>query len=251
MFFFFNFAIEEWKVIQEYNGRYLVSNMGRVKQCAANKNSIWGNKQDLIERIITQVTTTYGYARVTLFDNKGIPHKHLTHRLVALAFIPNDDNLPQVNHLNENKTDNRVGNLEWSTASHNINWGTRNKRVASKLERALLGIRIKDGKIFRFRSIVDARKHGFSPVNISKHNITKTIGVRNNEYVWRWEDDQDTSMPKMIDKRKKIIGTSIINKDIIEFESLHAAERCGFTRNSIKLALRKGRSYKEYFWTYK
>lgn len=253
MFFFFAFRLEEvWRAVPGYNGRYLVSNIGRVKQLSARKNSKWGNKQDIPERILTQVITTHGYLRVTLFDINGVPHKYLSHRLVASAFISNTDNLPQINHINEDKTDNRIENLEWSTASHNVNWGTRNARVAEKLERPLLGIRIKDGKILKFRSIVDARKQGYSPVNISKHDIVRTIGsCRCDEYIWRWEDDPDTTMPTVIDRRKKIMAISIINKEVIEFESLHSAHRSGFGRNSVKLALRKGKSYKGYYWSYR
>ena len=70
---------------------------------------------------LKQEKTRNGYLRVSL-SNDEVSHKRcLVHRLVAEAFIPNPDNLPQVNHINEDKTDNRVENLEWSTPLDNLN----------------------------------------------------------------------------------------------------------------------------------
>jgi hypothetical protein len=62
--------------------------------------------------------------------------------LIALTFIPNSDNLPQVNHKNENKSDNIIENLEWCTAKYNTNYGTRNERAAIKRK----GMKVKSYK---------------------------------------------------------------------------------------------------------
>ena len=68
--------------------------------------------------------TKGGYLRLPLtINNKA--KSYLVHRLVALAFIPNPNNYPEVNHKNEDKTDNRVENLEWCDRSYNINYGNR------------------------------------------------------------------------------------------------------------------------------
>lgn len=95
--------MEQWKDI--YAG-YQVSNEGRVRSLKRNK-------------ILTLKETTKGYLQVHLrVDGKDITPK--VHRLVAMAFIDNPDNLPQINHINGIKTDNRVLNLEWCNNSQNL-----------------------------------------------------------------------------------------------------------------------------------
>lgn len=101
-----------------YEDRYLVSNLGNVKSLYYNK-------------LVKQTLTSQGYYTVQLYRHQK---SFLTgvHRLVAMAFIPNPDNLPQVNHINEIKTDNRVENLEWCTAKYNTNYGDCIKKRSEK-----------------------------------------------------------------------------------------------------------------------
>ena len=99
---------EIWKDIKGYEGLYQVSNFGRVKSST---------------KILANRLSKRGYYIVTLYKNaKGVTKT--VHRLVAQAFIPNPDNLPQVNHKDENKLNNRVDNLEWCTAKYNINYSS-------------------------------------------------------------------------------------------------------------------------------
>ena len=72
--------------------------------------------------------TPQGYKSVELFNNNG-SKRLLIHRLVAQAFIPNPENLPQVNHKDENPSNNNVDNLEWCTQKYNCNYGTRVDRI--------------------------------------------------------------------------------------------------------------------------
>lgn len=108
---------EVWRDIEGYNGKYIVSNLGNVRSVAYRTQ----------HKLLTKVTNYKGYLRVRLPD--GLKY---IHRLVAQAFIENPDNLPQINHKNENKTDNRVSNLEWCSSLYNIRYGTGIERRSYK-----------------------------------------------------------------------------------------------------------------------
>ena len=146
---------EIWKDIKGFEGLYQVSNLGRVKSLRRNI-------------ILRQGITRKGYESVLLCTN-SIHKGYYIHRLVAHAFIPNPDNLPQVNHKDENKTNNCVGNLEWCDGKYNINYGTGiAKRVKSQSKKVL---QFKpDGTFVKeWESTMDVERNlGFDNAHISK-----------------------------------------------------------------------------------
>lgn len=121
---------EIWKPVKNYEERYAVSNMGRVKSLERITVGKDDKKYHWKECILKGIQTKEGYLQVNLYDSKSRRNRLLIHRLVAEAFISNPENKPQVNHKNEIKTDNRVENLEWMTAKENCNYGTRNARIS-------------------------------------------------------------------------------------------------------------------------
>ncbi len=111
--------IEVWKDIPGYEGHYQVSNLGSVKSIERLRRTKGTGITKVCERIVKPTIDKFGYCKVCLFKN-GKRKYCKPHRLVAIAFIPNPDNKPEVNHKDGNKTNNNVSNLEWNTASENM-----------------------------------------------------------------------------------------------------------------------------------
>ncbi|KAB1963541.1 NUMOD4 domain-containing protein [Lacticaseibacillus paracasei] len=116
---------EIWKDIEGFEGLYQVSNMGRVRSVDRkdSQGHFWKGK------VLIGWPSGSGYLQAALWRD-GHGKNKLIHRLVAEAFISNPHSLPQVNHKDENKTNNRVDNLEYCSAHYNIVYGTRNERMA-------------------------------------------------------------------------------------------------------------------------
>lgn len=112
--------MEHWKEIAGFESQYEVSNKGQVR---IKKT----------QRVLCPSLRGRGYEAINLHKD-GKQHQKYIHRLVAEAFIDNPDNLPCVNHKDENKTNNQVSNLEWCSYSYNNSFGTRMKRIGKKLE---------------------------------------------------------------------------------------------------------------------
>lgn len=118
---------EIWKDITGYEGMYQVSNFGQVKSL----DRVDAENHFRAGQIMKQKYLR-GYARVGLRNGKR-QKEYQVHRLVAIAFIPNPNNLPQVNHKDCNPRNNHVENLEWCDAQYNLRYGDRGKKVSKAL----------------------------------------------------------------------------------------------------------------------
>lgn len=141
---------EVWKDIEGYEDSYKVSNLGRVK--SLDRIDALGHRRK--GKILAITLATNGYRKIGLMKD-GNTKNHSVHRLVAKAFLDNSSNLPQVNHKDEDKTNNVVSNLEWCTQSYNNGYGTRNERAAKANEKPIYVVTSSGNRYF-FRSIEKA-----------------------------------------------------------------------------------------------
>lgn len=111
---------EEWRAVVGYEGLYEVSSAGEVRTLINRSGKI----RQPVQRLLTPSVNSVGYRTVSLSKNK-VSRKYQISRLVATAFHPNPDNRRQVNHISGIKTDDRVGNLEWSTPLENLEHAKR------------------------------------------------------------------------------------------------------------------------------
>ena len=146
--------IEEWKDVVGYEGLYKVSNFGNVYSCYVNRNLSQGNHKD-------------GYKFVILRKNGNDKYKTV-HRLVAEAFIPNPNNLPLINHRDENPSNNYIDNLEWCDYLYNNTYNNVHLKRAEYFSKKVYAYN-KDGDLaYEYNSTHDAERD----LNIGSNNIS-------------------------------------------------------------------------------
>ena len=156
--------------VKGYEGIYGVTSCGRV----------WSYRNEMF---LKPRITKDGYLKVKLCKNGKMKHI-CVHRLVAEAYIPNTDNLPQVNHKDECKTNNCLRNLEWCDASYNINYGTCVERRSAKRKKPILQFDLEGNFIREWPSAIDVGKRERANIKECLRGKTKTAY----NYIWKYKE---------------------------------------------------------------
>ena len=168
---------EIWKDKKGYEGHYQVSNWGRVKSIKFGK-----------EKILKLIKDKDGYLQVTLCKN-NIKKVYKVHRLVAEAFIDNTDNLPQVNHKDENKLNNNVDNLEWCDRLYNVRYGTGIERRSKKRSKPVLQYDLEGNFIKEWVSINECVRNGYNQGNVAA--CCRGKRKYHKDCIWRYKNEED------------------------------------------------------------
>lgn len=191
--------MEVWKDVVGFEQYYEVSNMGNVR----SKERIQAFPFDetkigiVKSKMMKQTPNSRGYYRVSLSDRKKTK-QFFVHRLVAQAFVENPQNLPVVNHLDFDYTNNRAENLEWTTNKGNMEYSAKRGRFihteewSMKIKKTLdmvmgksvIGINIKTGESIRFNALNDCKKYGFQPSCVS--NCCNGKRQNHKGFTWRF-----------------------------------------------------------------
>ena len=165
-------ATEEWVDICGYEGRYRISSNGNVFSLIYN-------------RLLSPIDFGTGYLNVKLRKN-GSGKFYRIHRLVAQAFIENPNSFLEVNHIDEDKGNNRVDNLEWCSRKYNENYGTKNKKRSIAMSKPVVQLTTDGSFVKKYSSQLEAERTGvFSGAAISAccHGRYKT----HKGYIWKFE----------------------------------------------------------------
>ena len=158
--------------IPGYEGLYAATEDGRIFSYKSNKFLKLGKRKD-------------DYLQVNLYKD-GKQKKYLVHRLIASTYLDNPENLSQVNHKDEDKSNNSVQNLEWCTAAYNANYGTGKERSAKSRQKKVICLETNE----IFNSLTEAAEKN----NVSKSAISKAL--KRNYYTsvgyhWKWYQDEE------------------------------------------------------------
>ena len=195
---------EIWKDIVGFEGMYQISNMGRVKSV---ERTAWsglngGCYRTVPERILKAMKNSNGYLYVQLCKD-GINKNYTVHQLVGNAFLSNPQDYKELNHRDEDKTNNCVNNLEWCSRSYNLTYNGRAKKAGEKLRgrkqseehikkrsKSILGIDKVTGLIVEFPSAKEAERE----MGIAQSNITKCCKGKLNScggFYWMYKNNND------------------------------------------------------------
>ena len=181
-------AVEVWKDIEGYEGLYQVSSLGRVRSIDRSiyvTNKYGGvHLQSFNGCILAIGHNNKGYCQVNLHKNKRV-RRFLVSRLVAKAFIPNDANLPCVNHKDQNTDNNCANNLEWCTQQYNVTYNNAHILRGVKFSRPIEQLTLDGKHVAYFASSMEAERiGGFHHSHI--HDAINGVYKQHKGYKWRY-----------------------------------------------------------------
>ena len=162
---------EEWKDVENFVGRYMISNKGRLCGVGGYRTNKHGTIKWFNHIILNIHPSISGYDHHALYID-GVRSEMLTHRLVAKAFIPNPENKPFVDHIDGNKLNNCVENLKWCTHLENMQNPNSKKKSCTRAHNAhlydvpVVSISLEDNTVTHYPSLTDATKLGFDKSGI-------------------------------------------------------------------------------------
>lgn len=187
---------EIWKPVKGYEGFYEISTFGNIRSLDRIIINSKGVKRMVKSSIPKSRKSNRGYLRIQLHKN-GTSKEFSIHRLVAEAFIPNPNNLPCVNHKDENPLNNHVDNLEWCTYKYNSNYGTSRERLSKskRKNRPVLQLDLHGNVIKEFPTLIEVRDDGFLPSNVG--DCCRGIGLSYKGFLWVFKKDKE-NIPNIV-----------------------------------------------------
>ena len=239
-----NLKNEEWRDYA-YDGKiyYQVSNYGRARSLTRYRILFNGVRAVIKGRLLKANVNKKGYYSYGFsYDGKYVAKR--INRLVAELFIPNPDNLPEVNHIDENTDNNRIDNLEWCTHKYNMNYGTRINRVIEKTSKSIEQYDLNGNFIKEWDSLAKASRE----LNISRGTLCSCIKGQVKScggYQWKYKD-RDKNINKYNSKIviRKVVQLDLNNNVINIYDNLHEAKRCtGIFTTQIRKCCNKEKGY--------
>ena len=167
--------MEIWKTViydGEVFSKYEVSNYGNVRNVKTKKIRKQRQKEN-------------GYIQIYLIRNDGTGKGCYVHRLVAYTFIENNDHeKTEINHIDEDKTNNHVDNLEWCTREYNMSYGTIKKKFGNGKRKKVMGKSVNECKVLVFKSAKQTEKLGFTPANVTA--VCRGLWEVHKGYTWKY-----------------------------------------------------------------
>jgi len=253
---------EIWKMVKiidgtDFSGFYMASTFGRIKKLARITQRKNGYNLPQKEQILPQHDNGHGYLTVCI-SGCCKPSSYYVHRIIAATFVPNPDpeHKTQVNHIDEDKTNNHAENLEWVTPKENANYGTKNQRVAEKNATQIIQLDIYGNFVKEWASSKEAERNGFTHSCI--WDCIRGELLSYNNYIWitkeQYENISKTELKSYCDYRRNRYKIVQLDKDenIVKiWDSIKETKQSGFTPSNISACLaNKQKTHKGFIWMY-